>query len=283
MNSLVIISGLSGSGKSTAVNVLEDLGYYCVDNLPPTLLPKFIELCDNSDRDINKVALVIDIREGVFLERAPDVINDLRASDYPVEIIFLDSSDQILVKRYSETRRKHPLSPGGNILDGISKEREILHEMKELSDYQIDTSDFNVHQLKDLLRSKFDKTESQNMILHILSFGYKHGFPYNVDMIFDVRFLPNPYFVENLKHLDGHHDEVVDYVLNSEDAKEYVNKLTDFLEFLIPRYESEGKSYLTIAIGCTGGKHRSVVISNLLAKHFCDLSPMIRHRDISKS
>jgi UPF0042 nucleotide-binding protein len=283
MTNLVIISGVSGSGKSTAMNVLEDLGYYCVDNLPMTLLPKFIELCENSQGDINKIALVVDIREGVFFEGAPEVIRELKEKGHPIDVIFLDSSDETIVKRYKETRRKHPLSVNGNILEGIAKEREMLRELKELSSYSIDTSDFNVHDLKELIRNKFDKSRAQNLLVNILSFGFKHGYPYDADMVFDVRFLQNPYFVEELKEMNGLDDEIVRFVMDKEDTKEYIRKLTDFLEFLIPRYEKEGKAYLTIAIGCTGGKHRSVVVAKELARHFQHLSPVTIHRDISKS
>lgn len=283
MTNLVIISGVSGSGKSTAMNVLEDLGYYCVDNLPMTLLPKFIELCENSQGDITKIALVVDIREGVFFEGAPAVIKDLKEKGHPIDLIFLDSSDTALVKRYKETRRKHPLSVNGNILEGISREREMLRDLKELSSYSIDTSEFNVHELKELIKNKFDKSRSQKLLVNILSFGYKHGHPYDADMVFDVRFLPNPYFVEELKELNGLDDEIVKFVMGREDTNEYIRKLTEFLEFLIPKYEKEGKSYLTIAIGCTGGKHRSVVVAGKLSEHFRHLSPVTIHRDISKS
>lgn len=283
MTNLVIISGVSGSGKSTAMNVLEDLGYYCVDNLPMTLLPKFIELCENSQGDITKIALVVDIREGVFFEGAPAVIKDLKEKGHPIDLIFLDSSDTALVKRYKETRRKHPLSVNGNILEGISREREMLRDLKELSSYSIDTSEFNVHELKELIKNKFDKSRSQKLLVNILSFGYKHGHPYDADMVFDVRFLPNPYFVEELKELNGLDDEIVQFVMGREDTNEYIRKLTEFLEFLIPKYEKEGKSYLTIAIGCTGGKHRSVVVAGKLSEHFRHLSPVTIHRDISKS
>ncbi|HET7289699.1 MAG TPA: RNase adapter RapZ [Thermodesulfobacteriota bacterium] len=283
MTNLVIISGVSGSGKSTAMNVLEDLGYYCVDNLPMTLLPKFIELCENSQGDINKIALVVDIREGVFFKGAPEVIRELREKGHPIDVIFLDSSDETLVKRYKETRRKHPLSVNGNILEGIAKEREMLRELKELSSYSIDTSDFNVHDLKELIRNKFDKSRTRNLLVNILSFGFKHGYPYDADMVFDVRFLQNPYFVEELKEMNGLDEEIIQFVMSKEDTKEYIRKLTDFLEFLIPRYEKEGRSYLTIAIGCTGGKHRSVVVARELSEHFKHLSPVTIHRDISKS
>lgn len=283
MTNLVIISGLSGSGKSTAVNVLEDLGYYCVDNIPPTLLPTFIELCENSDKDINKVALVIDIRERVSFESAPTVIEEFKKKGYPVDMIFLESSDQTLIKRYKETRRKHPLSDDGNIIEGISKEREMLEKLKELSNYTIDTSELNVHELSEIIKNKFSKTGSQNILLNIISFGFKHGIPNDADMIFDVRFLPNPHFVEDLKDLNGTDNEIIDFIMNKEEATAFIEKMTDFLDYLVPNYEKEGKSYLTIAIGCTGGKHRSVAITDKLAEHFKHLSPVTRHRDISKN
>lgn len=283
MTNLVIISGLSGSGKSTAVKVLEDLGYYCVDNIPPTLLPTFIELCENSDKGINKVALVIDIREGVFFDSAPTVIKEFKEKGYPVDVIFLDSSDQTLIKRYKETRRKHPLSDDGNILAGITKEREMLKDIKELSNYEIDTSELNVHELSRIIRNKFDKAETQSIILNIISFGYKHGIPNDADMIFDVRFLPNPHFVDGLRELNGTDSEVVEYIMKTDEAVQFINKMIDFLDYLVPNYEKEGKSYLTIALGCTGGKHRSVAIADKLSEHFEHLSPVTRHRDISKS
>lgn len=282
MKSLVIISGLSGSGKSTAVNVLEDLGYYCVDNLPLTLLPTFIELCENSEKVIQKVALVIDIREGIFFDRAPGLIKELKDRGYPLDIIFLDSSDETLIKRYQETRRKHPLSSDGNISLGISREREKLKELKNLADLTIDTTEYNVHDLKELIRDNFDIPGSQRLSLNIFSFGHKHGFPNEADMVFDVRFLPNPHFVEELKELDGRSEEVKEYILENEETKEYLKMLKEFLEYLIPKYDKEGKYYLTVAIGCTGGKHRSVAIVNALSEHFKHLSPKTRHRDILK-
>jgi UPF0042 nucleotide-binding protein len=283
MTNLVIISGVSGSGKSTAMNVLEDLGYYCVDNLPMTLLQKFIELCENSQGDINKIALAVDIREGVFFERAPAVIRELKEKGHPIDIIFLDSADPTIIRRYKETRRKHPLSEDGNILEGISRERAMLKELKELSSYRIDTTDYNVHHLKEAIKNRFDLSLSQKLLINILSFGYKHGYPYDADMIFDVRFLPNPFFIEGLRELNGLDKEITEFIMSREDTKEYIKKLTEFLEFLIPRYEKEGRTYLTIAIGCTGGKHRSVVVAKKLSEHFSHLSPVTIHRDISKS
>lgn len=283
MTRLIILSGISGSGKSTAVKVLEDLGYFCVDNLPPTLIPTFIELCENSAEHIRKAALVMDVREGVFFERAPDVITELKEKGRLVELLFLESSDQALVKRYKETRREHPLSSNGNILRGIRRERKMLSKIKTLADYLIDTSDLNVHQLRELVQETFEKTKSKRISINFLSFGYKYGFPYDADLILDVRFLPSPHFIESLKDLTGSDRRVKDFVLKNEDTRKFIEKLVDILKFLIPRYEKEGKSYLTVAVGCTGGKHRSAVIVNEIAERFKYLSPNVRHRDISKN
>jgi UPF0042 nucleotide-binding protein len=283
MISIVILSGISGSGKSTAVKALEDLGYFCLDNLPPTLIATFIELSKNSAEHITKIGIVMDIREGVFFERVPEVIEELKKKGNLVELLFLESSDEVLVKRYKETRRKHPLSADGNILEGISKEREILTRVKNIADHVIDTSSFNVHQLRELVQDLFGKTTPRKVSLNFLSFGYKYGFPYDADLVLDVRFLPSPHFIESLKDLNGLDKEVRNFVLEHEDTREFIEKVVDFLGFLIPRYEKEGKSYLTVAIGCTGGKHRSVVIANEIEKRFKNLSPNVWHRDISKN
>lgn len=279
---ILIVSGLSGSGKSTAVNALEDLGYFCVDNLPPTLITRFIELCASSAESITKIALVMDVREGVFFKLAPEVIAELKKKSYSTELLFLESSDEALVKRYKETRRKHPLSPDGSVLEGIFKEREMLSPIKELADHILDTSSFNVHQLREILQDTFEKALSRKMSVNFLSFGYKYGLPSEADLVFDVRFLPSPQFVEGLKDLTGLDKKIKKFVFKKDTGK-FVQKLVDLLEFLIPRYEKEGKSYLTMAIGCTGGKHRSVVIANEIAEKFRHLNPNVRHRDISKN
>ncbi|KRT65273.1 MAG: glmZ(sRNA)-inactivating NTPase, UPF0042 nucleotide-binding protein [Candidatus Dadabacteria bacterium CSP1-2] len=283
MTHLVILSGLSGSGKSTAVKALEDLGYFCVDNLPPTLLPTFIELCSNSAEHIKKTALVIDIREGVFFERAPEMIREIKEKGSWVELLFLDSTDEALVKRYKETRRKHPLSTNGNILKGITKERKMLSKIRVLADHVIDTSQLNVHQLREIIQDTFGKTISRKITINLLSFGYKYGFPYDADVVLDARFLPSPYFIEKLKDLTGLNKKVRDFILKNKDTRKFIKKLVDLLKFLIPKYEKEGKSYLTVAIGCTGGKHRSVVIATELAERLKHVSPTVWHRDISKS
>lgn len=281
---LVIVSGLSGSGKSTAINALEDIGYFCVDNLPPSLIPTFIELCANSAESITKVALVMDIREGVFLKRAPDVIRELKNKNgYGVELLFLESSDEALVRRYKETRRKHPLSTDGNILEGISTERKMLSQIKDLADHVINTSPFNIHQLREIIQNTFGKTAPRKISLNFLSFGYKYGFPYDADLVFDVRFLPSPQFVEGLKNLTGSDKKVKNFIFKDKDTGKFIQKLVELLKFLIPRYEKEGKSYLTVAIGCTGGKHRSVAITNKISEKFKRHSPNVWHRDILKS
>ncbi len=282
MTQLVILSGLSGSGKSTAVKALEDLGYFCVDNLPPTLLPIFIELCSNSAEHITKAALVMDIREGVFFERASDMIIEIKGKGKWVELLFLESTDEAILKRYNETRRKHPLSANGNILKGILKERKMLSRIRVLADHVIDTSLLNVHQLREIIQDIFGKTVSRKITINLLSFGYKYGFPYDADVVFDARFLPSPYFIEKLKDLTGLNKQVRNFVLKKIDTRKFIKKLVNLLGFLIPRYEKEGKSYLTVAIGCTGGKHRSVVIVSELAEKLKHLSPTVWHRDISK-
>jgi len=284
MIKLIILSGISGSGKSTAVNTFEDLGFYCIDNLPSKLINNFLELCSNTDKNINQIAIVIDIREGIFLKEAVDVITALKnKNDIKIETIFLDAKDEVIVKRYKETRRKHPLSENGDISKTISQERDKLSEIRLIADHLIDTTNLNVHQLKEIIKDTFDKNSSNGISLNFISFGYKHGFPYDADIVFDVRFLPNPYFNEKLKDLNGFNDKIIDYVINLEVSVNFINKTTDLLKYLIPHYIKEGKSYLTIGIGCTGGKHRSVVITNQISKNFLDLSPKVNHRDISKA
>lgn len=282
---IIILSGVSGSGKSTAIKAMEDIDFFCVDNLPPKLIPTFIDLCSNSDKEISKVALVIDIRipDTKILEKFSEVIEEIKSKASNVEIIFLESSNQALVKRYKETRRKHPLSQNGNILDGIKEEREILSHIKKISDHEIDTSEYNVHQLKEKIQNIFRTNSNQRVSLNFLSFGFKHGYPLDADLVFDVRFLPNPYFVESLKDLDGTNQEIKDFVLSSDDSKIFIEKVLDLLNFLIPKFKKEGKSYINMAIGCTGGKHRSVAIANEIAQKFTDFSPSVRHRDIEKN
>jgi len=302
---VILISGLSGSGKTTAIKALEDIGFYCVDNLPILLLPKFIELCEQAGGKISKVAVVEDIRGTAsypvweetgaaqggndFLEDSRRVIQNLQKEGYSIEILFLESSDPILMRRFSETRRQHPLAVGGSIGEGIRLEREWLQGIRDMANQVIDTSHFNVHQLKERIQ-KYAQEESSSgqMTVTLLSFGYSFGIPFEVDLLLDVRFLPNPYFVEELKRLKGEDPKVVEYVLQWEETKEFLQRVQEFIQFLLPLYIRERKTHLTIGLGCTGGKHRSIVIVNRLAeilrgevmKRGVFLS--VRHRDAEK-
>jgi len=279
---LVIVSGLSGSGKSSAINILEDLGYYCVDNLPPQLISTFLNLCKKSSTKIEKVALGIDIREGEFLNNIHDEVKILKKSGNKIEYLFLDASDQTLIKRYKESRRIHPLAPKGNLLEGIKKERLALKKIRENSAHIIDTSKLSVHQLKQIVKDIFGKSQKEKLILNFSSFGYKFGIPSDPDIMIDVRFLPNPHFNEKIKKFNGLDLKIKKFVLNGSESRVFLDKLIDFLDFLFDKYILEGKSYLTVAIGCTGGKHRSVVIVEELKKRFKKLNPNISHRDINK-
>jgi len=282
----VIITGLSGSGKSTAIKALEDIGFFCVDNLPVILLPKFLELRLQAPGEISRVAFVMDIRERGFLKEYPQIFKELKKEGYLMETIFLECSDEILLRRFSETRRSHPLAEGKSVIEGIKLERERLSNLKSTADKVIDTSNYNVHQLKDAIYKYFSEASSlKKMTINLLSFGFKYGLPYDADLTMDVRFLPNPYFIEELKNLTGENTEVSNYVLKRSETKKFIKKFSDLIHFLVPLYEKEGRVYLTIAIGCTGGKHRSVAIINELAKSLDKekYAVSIRHRDIEAS
>jgi UPF0042 nucleotide-binding protein len=302
---VILISGLSGSGKTTAIKALEDIGFYCVDNLPILLVPKFIELCEQSGGKISKVAVVEDIRGTVsypnwrqkaetqegkdFLEDSRRIIQNLQREGYPIEILFLDSSDAVLMRRFSETRREHPLAVGGSIRDGIRLERERLQGIRDMANQVIDTSHFNVHQLKEKIQQYAQQgLDSSQMTVTLLSFGYSFGIPYEADLMFDVRFLPNPYFVEELKRLRGDDPKVAEYVLQWEETKEFLSRIQEFIRFLFPLYMRERKTHLTIAVGCTGGRHRSIVIANRVEEMLRDelaqkgVFLTVRHRDSEK-
>ncbi len=282
----VIVTGLSGAGKTQAIQCLEDLGFFCVDNLPPTLIPKFAELCAQSAGKINKIALVIDIRGGGFFDAVYESLETLKALGIRCEIMFLEASDETLVRRFKESRRRHPLSPYGRILEGIQEERAKLEELKGKAHKIIDTSDLTNKQLKEQITVMYGTENVEESInITVMSFGYKYGIPMDADLIFDVRFLPNPHYVDGLRPLTGNHKEVQDYVLNSSVSRTFMRKFSDLIKFLIPHYIKEGKTSLVLAIGCTGGQHRSVTLANklteLLDQRYYNVSK--RHRDIEKN
>lgn len=281
---IIIVTGLSGSGKSVAIRALEDNGYFCVDNLPALLIPKFIDLCEGYDEGISRIALGVDLRGGQFLQGWPQVLAGMRAAGHHVQVLFFDASDEVLIRRFSETRRPHPLAGEEPIQEGISRERKALEAMRELADKVIDTSDFNVHQLKREMEEQFCQAPyCRSMNVFLTSFGYKYGIPHDTDMILDVRFLPNPYFVGELRGKDGRQSEVEEYVLKNEETRSFLDRLLSLLEFTLPLYEREGKSSLTLALGCTGGRHRSVVLVEELQKRLGGgFRIHVKHRDIDK-
>lgn len=281
---LLIITGMSGAGKTVAVQSLEDLGYFCVDNLPPVLIPKFAELVQQSGGSIERVALVIDLRGRGFFESLSQTIDRLNEMNgLSFHILYLDANDQTLVSRYKETRRRHPLSSNGSPLEGIHAERRLLEEMKGLAHQIIDTSQMKPAQLREKIINQYGQQGSP-LTINLQSFGFKYGSPIDADLMFDVRFLPNPHYVEELRPKTGRDPEVSDYVMSHPDTKEFVEKLTDFLAYTLPHYQREGKSQLVIGIGCTGGKHRSVAIVEHLAKTFGqDFTVRTSHRDMEKS
>lgn len=282
----VIVTGLSGAGKTQAVRSLEDLGYFCVDNLPPTLIPKFAEACFETKGKIDKIALVIDIRGGKFFDDLFVSLDYLKNNGYEYEILFLDASDEVLIKRYKESRRKHPLAPEGRILNGISLERKKLEEIRDRANDIIDTSKLATRELKEKITSIY-REEGQvetELIITVLSFGFKYGIPVDSDLVFDVRFLPNPFYIPELKHYSGNETPVSDYVKSFPQTNAFIDKLEDMLKFLIPHYLKEGKRQLIVAIGCTGGRHRSVTIANEIYKRLKDDGNIVNidHRDINE-
>lgn len=282
---IIIITGLSGSGKSTAIRALEDIGFFCVDNLPPVLLPKFIELCKASSGEFTKIAMVMDIRGGTFLNEYPDIFKDLRRKGQKIKILFLESSDEVLVRRFKETRRQHPLEKKGSVLEGIKEERDKLSELRILASEIIDSSSLTVHQLRELIKQLFSEfPKERRMTIILSSFGYKFGIPYDADLIMDVRFLPNPFFVSELRNLSGNDERVYNHVLNNDLAERFLKKFIALINFLIPQYEKEGKTYLHVGVGCTGGQHRSVAVINYLGKHLSKKKYPLRvvHRDFEK-
>lgn len=282
----VIVTGMSGAGKSSALKMLEDAGYFCVDNLPIALIEKFAELAMKPGRDIENVALGVDIRSGDNLEKLETVLEEMLVKNCKYEILYLDASDEVLVKRYKETRRSHPLAGAGRVDKGIGKERNMTAFLKEQADYIIDTSTLLTRELKGELEKIFVNNQSyNNLFITVLSFGFKYGIPTDADLVFDVRFLPNPYYIEELKPKTGNDLEIQEYVMGFEITHKFLEKLVDMIEFLLPNYILEGKNQLVIAIGCTGGKHRSVTLANKLYEQLNlheTYGVKVEHRDIQK-
>jgi UPF0042 nucleotide-binding protein len=280
---IVIVTGLSGSGKSTAIKAFEDLGYFCVDNLPVLMLPDFLKLREESSEGLWHIALGMDIRERRFLESYSKIFSELRRRGANLDILFLEATDDVLQRRFSQTRRKHPLAGKGSVLEGIEAEREMLRDLKDMATRVVDTSSANVHDLKRMISRLYALSPDQDALhVMVLSFGFKYGVPAEADIVMDVRFLPNPFFVEGLKDLDGRREEVIRFVLRDEQSQVFLDKFSTLLTDLLPRYRAEGKSYLTIAIGCTGGKHRSVVVAEKLAERLVEKGyrAHLSHRDV---
>lgn len=282
---LIIVTGMSGAGKSSALKMLEDSGFFCVDNMPILFIKRMIQLILSDDSGMDKVALGVDVRSGQALIGMKEIVRSLKCEPIAFEILFLDASTEVLVKRFKETRRTHPLTGVGRVEKGIELERRQLNFLKQQADYIVDTSHLLIRELKaEIDRILFDDKTYANFFITVLSFGFKYGIPADADLVFDVRFLPNPYYIEDLKHKTGNDQEVFDYVMKSEAAGEFLNKLEDMLAFLIPNYIIEGKNQLVLAIGCTGGKHRSVTLSRRITERLqtMDYSIKIEHRDIDK-
>lgn len=283
---LVIVTGMSGGGKRTAMKMLEDVGFYCVDNLPVSFIEKFVGLVSAPNNEISKVALGLDARANQSFEEVERILENLRKDGCKFEILFMDASDQVLLKRYKETRRVHPLAPADRVEDGIAREREILKEIKGKADYVIDSSSLLTRELKEELDRIFVQNKEYNsLMINIVSFGFKNGIPADADLVFDVRFLPNPFYIDELKHKTGKDKEVQDYVMQYEESAVFLDKLENLLEFLIPNYVKEGKYQLVIGIGCTGGKHRSVTLANELYKRMKgkgNYGLKLSHRDIKQ-
>ncbi|WP_077307606.1 RNase adapter RapZ [Terribacillus halophilus] len=281
---LVIITGMSGAGKTVAVQSFEDLGYYCVDNLPPALLPTFLDLMRDASNDIKKVALVMDLRGREFFDSLFEALDKLSQEHWlEPQVLFLDAKDEVLVTRYKETRRTHPLAPEGLPLEGIQQERALLDQMRGRAQYIVDTSELKPKKLREKIMKRFKDADYEDFTVQMLSFGFKYGIPIDADLVFDVRFLPNPFYVENLRPQTGLDEPVSSYVFKWSDTHTFLQKLEDMLTFMLPQYRKEGKSQLIIAIGCTGGQHRSVAIAEYLAKRYSNsYATHVTHRDVER-
>ncbi|HKC61686.1 MAG TPA: RNase adapter RapZ [Myxococcales bacterium] len=285
---IVLLTGMSGGGKSTAIRALEDAGWFCIDNLPVLLLPKLLELVVHGGSDeVHRLALVIDAREGRFLDQTPQQVEAVRRAGHRLEVVFLDSADEALLRRFSETRRRHPLSPEGTVADGIALERKLLSALRGIADLVIDTTRMNVHELRDVITARFGAAgDADALNVTLVSFGYRNGIPSNSDLVLDVRFLPNPYFVEGLKPHPGTDPRVSEWLLARPQTQEFLEHLESLLAFLLPQYRAEGKSYLTVSLGCTGGRHRSVALAEELSKRLTArhrARVKVTHRDVDKA
>jgi UPF0042 nucleotide-binding protein len=281
----IVITGISGAGKSLVANYLEDAGFFCVDNMPPLLIPKIAEICSQSYKKMDKIAVVIDIRGGELLNDLFPALEALIADGHSFEIFFLEASDQVVIKRYKESRRSHPLAQEGRLLKGISEERVVLQKIKDKADYVIDTSSLTPKQLKESINGIIGQDNGfKGLIINIISFGFKYGVPIECDLVFDVRFIPNPYYIETMKRQTGKQENVKEFVLGKPETVEFLDKINSMLDFLIPNYVKEGKSQLVIGIGCTGGRHRSVAIADELQRNLKEKQhrTVIEHRDIDK-
>jgi UPF0042 nucleotide-binding protein len=282
---ILIITGLSGSGKTNVARALEDIGWFCVDNLPSALIPRFAEMLRGSE-ELHRSALVVDMREREFLKQFPHVFRQLRGKGVAVSVLFLEAEEKALVRRFSETRRPHPLAINQPAIEGIREEREALRPIRKMADMILDTSDYTVHELREYIKEHYDvRDQAAPLVLGVMSFGYKYGVPSEADLVFDVRFLPNPNFVPRLKPLTGSDAAVIRYMRRQEDTESFLTKLHSFLDYVLPRYVKEGKSYLTVGIGCTGGRHRSVMIANELASYLGGkgFPVRVRHRDLRQA
>lgn len=281
----VVITGMSGAGKSFAIKCFEDMGFFCVDNLPTTLMPTFADLVAHSAQRIHRVALGVDVREGQYLPHLLEAIAELRNRRHKVEVLFIEAGDEALVRRYHETRRRHPLGGEGHVLDAIRAERKALAHMREIADRIVDTSALTVHQFRELLGELYVSPRARaGLQTSLISFGFKHGIPIDADLVLDVRFLPNPHFIDHLRPRDGRDAGVREFIMQQAESRELVQRVEELLRFLLPAYQREGKAYLTVAIGCTGGRHRSVAVVEELKRFLDDLgfAPSIVHRDIDR-
>ncbi|HUJ39204.1 MAG TPA: RNase adapter RapZ [Candidatus Acidoferrales bacterium] len=281
---LVLLTGLSGSGKGSVLRAFEDLGYYCVDNLPVELIPNFSELFDRSEEGFARVALLVDAREGEKLRRLPGIYRHLRRS-HNVRLVFIEAGDEALIRRFSETRRPHPLGRGGSVREAVRRERRLMEPIRKIADAVLDTTRFNVHELRQFITERFLKPERQPLMVSVVSFGFRFGVPQDADLVFDVRFLPNPHFIPRFRPLTGSDRRVARYIRSFPQTRKFLSRVTQLLRFLLPYYIREGKSYLTIAIGCTGGRHRSVMMAEAIGRSLGHRGAAVRvvHRDVDRS